>query len=88
MAWVHFVRWAKSLPHSSQNALLLLLRDSELKRLFNWEMAKFDALFKLQYFYSPLPNKRMTVAVVDKQMDNMMESKECFGEEYENRENL
>lgn len=44
--------------------------------------------FNYDIFYSPLPNKRMTVAVVDKQMDNRMESKECFGKEYENRENL
>lgn len=32
-------------------------------------------------FYSLLPNKRITVAVVDQQMDNTMESTECFGKE-------
>lgn len=32
-------------------------------------------------FYSLLLNKRITVAVVDQQMDNAMESTECFGKE-------
>lgn len=51
-------------------------------------MAKLDALFKLQFFFSLLPNKRITVAVLNQQIDNIMESTECLGKEYENRENL
>lgn len=51
-------------------------------------MAKLDALFKLQFFYSLLPNKIIAVAGLDQQMDNTMGNTECFGKEYENRENL
>lgn len=75
-----------SLPHSVQKCPLVSAQRLWAEKTF-WEMAKLDAFLKLQYFYS-LPNKRISVAVLDQQMDNTIESTECFGKECENRENL